>query len=81
MPAEIGETRILQLIFWALLAFGRLLKHSDDSIVADRPHLIHKTQEQASRMLLFLPIVLTAYAFGLILFLWARARRMRRESG
>ena len=48
-------------------------------IVADRPHLVSRTHEQASAMLLYLAIALVVYGFILMLFLWARARQMRRE--
>ncbi len=50
-------------------------------VVADHPHMVQKTQEQVSRMTLGLVAVLVAYSFLLILFLWARARRMRGKPG
>ena len=43
-------------------------------VVADRGHLINKTQEQVSNMLTWLAIALFTYCFVLVLFLWARAR-------
>ncbi len=49
-------------------------------IVNDRPHLIHKTQEQASAMALYLAIALMAYCFVLLLFLWARVRQSYKNS-
>jgi len=54
--------------------------HNYAEIVADRPHLIDKTQEHLSRMSLYLAVALTAYGFVLALFLWARARQMRRRT-
>lgn len=54
--------------------------HSDyAAIVGDRPHLVERTQEQLSRMLLCLAIAVAAYGFVLMLFLWGRARRLGRR--
>ena len=49
-------------------------------IVEDRPHLVCKTQDQVSRVSRYLAVALTGYGFVLMLFLWARARLMRRGS-
>lgn len=73
------------LVLAALLGFMSVsyfdCGHSDyAAIVADRPHLIDKTQEHLSRMSLYLAVALTAYGFVLVLFLWARARRMRHRT-
>jgi len=44
------------------------------TIVADREHLIHKTQEQVTAMCRYLAVAVVAYGFVMMLFLWARAR-------
>ena len=49
-------------------------------VVADREHLIRKTQEQASSMMLYLAVTIGAYGFVLVPLLWARMRRARGES-
>ena len=43
-------------------------------IVADRQHLVHKTQEQVKAMCRYLAVALVAYGFVMMLFLWARAK-------
>jgi hypothetical protein len=50
------------------------------TIVADREHLIHKTQEQVTAMCRYLAVALVAYGFVIMLFLWARARADRKNS-
>jgi len=49
------------------------------TIVADRGHLIHKTQEQVTAMCRYLAVALVAYGFVMMLFLWARARSVRNK--
>jgi len=49
------------------------------TIVADREHLIHKTQEQVTAMCRYLAVALVAYGFVMMLFLWARARSVRNK--
>jgi len=49
------------------------------TIVEDRQHLIHKTQEQVTAMCRYLAIALIAYGFVMMLFLWARARSVRNK--
>jgi len=49
-------------------------------IVADRDHLVDKTQEQVYRMLVWLAIALFSYCSLLVLFLWARARTQRLDN-
>ncbi len=46
-------------------------------VVADRDHLVDKTQEQVFLMSICLAVALMAYALVLMLFLWARARAQR----
>lgn len=46
-------------------------------VVADRGHLVSRTQNQLSQMSIYLSIALMSYAVVLILFLWARARAQR----
>lgn len=46
-------------------------------IVADRAHLVDKSQEQVFLMSMCLAIALITYAVVLVLFLWARARAQR----
>ena len=46
-------------------------------IVADRAHLIDKSQEQVFLMSMCLAIALITYAVVFVLFLWARARARR----
>jgi len=41
------------------------------SVVADRDHLVNKTQEHLSRMSICLAVALFTYCLALILFLWA----------
>ncbi len=43
-------------------------------VIADRDHLIDKTQAHVCRMSICLAIALFTYCFALVLFLWARAR-------
>lgn len=43
-------------------------------VVADRGHLVGKTQEQVYTMLAWLAIALFIYCSVLVLFLWARAK-------
>lgn len=67
------------LILTVLLAFISVsyidCNHTNYAqVVADRSHLIDKTREQVSTMLIWLTIALFAYCFALALFLWARAR-------
>ena len=50
------------------------------TIVEDRQHLIHKTQEQVGAMCWYLAVALVAYGFVMMLFLWARARSVRKNS-
>lgn len=50
-----------------------------EQIVADRHHLIDRTHAHASRMALYLAIALSAYGFVMVLFLWARARSIRKN--
>ena len=50
------------------------------TIVADRGHLIHKTQEQVTAMCRYLAVALVAYGFVMMMFLWARARAVRKNS-
>lgn len=47
-------------------------------IVKDHPHLVSKTHEQAWAMLLYVAIAIMVYGFVLMLFLWARAKILRR---
>lgn len=47
------------------------------AVVADRDHLVSKTQEQVHLMSICLAVALTTYAVVLTLFLWARARAQR----
>ena len=49
-------------------------------IVNDRPHLIHKTQEQVSAMALYLAVAVVTYGFVLLLFLWVHARQSYKNS-
>ena len=49
------------------------------TIVEDRQHLIHKTQEQVTAMCRYLAVALVAYGFVVMLFLWARARSVRNK--
>jgi len=44
-------------------------------VVTDREHLIRKTQEQASAMMLYLAVTIGAYGFVLVPLLWARMRQ------
>jgi len=71
------------LILMVLLAFISVsyidCKHTNYSqVVADRNHLVNKTQEQVFQMSIYLSIALMSYAVVLMLFLWARARATRR---
>ena len=82
MPATARRAFPTWLVLAVLLGFMSVsyfdCTHGDYAeIVADRPHLIRKSQEQASSMLNYLAIAVTAYGFVLILFLWARAKPMR----
>jgi nitrate reductase gamma subunit len=45
------------------------------AVVADRGHLVHKTQEQVTAMARYLAVALIAYGFVLTAVLAARARR------
>jgi len=70
------------LILTALLGFISVTyfdcaHHTYAEIVADRAHLIDKTQEQVFQMTIFLAVALITYAVVLIAFLWARAQRLR----
>lgn len=67
------------LILMVLLAFISIsyidCAHENYAkVVADRDHLINKTQDQVFIMSIFLSIALISYTAVLILFLWARAR-------
>jgi hypothetical protein len=53
--------------------------HSYSEIVADRNHLVHKTEEQAATMARYLALALIAYGFVLLAFLWARVRATARK--
>ena len=48
-----------------------------EQVVADRDHLISKTQEQVSNMSLWLAIALFTYCFVFVLFLLIKARVKR----
>jgi len=70
------------LILAVLLAFISVsyidCNHSTYAqVVADRNHLVDKTQEQVYTMLIWLTFALFTYCFVLVLFLWARARARR----
>ena len=41
------------------------------SVIADRDHLVNKTQEHLSRMSICLAVALFTYCLALVLFLWA----------
>jgi hypothetical protein len=84
-PAPGGLGRILRRVFptWLILAvlLGFLSVTYFDcghgtykSIVEDRPHLYHKTQEQVAGMARYLAAALTAYGFVMAAFLIARAK-------
>jgi hypothetical protein len=67
------------LILGVLLAFTSVTyfdcahgKYAE--IVADRDHLVAKTQEQTAAMARVMAVGLLAYGFALVPFLWARAR-------
>lgn len=67
------------LILAVLLAFISVsyfdCDHTNyEQIVADRDHLVDKTQEQVYTMLVCLAVALFSYCFVLVLFLWARAK-------
>jgi tellurite resistance protein TehA-like permease len=67
------------LILAVLLAFISVsyfdCDHTDyEQIVADRDHLVGKTQEQVYTMLISLAVALFSYCFVLVLFLWVRAK-------
>lgn len=69
------------LILTVLLAFISVsyidCNHTNYAqVVADRDHLIDKTQEQVSNMSIWLAITLFTYCFVLVLFLWARAKAL-----
>lgn len=73
------------LILTVLLAFISVSYIDCDhtnytQVVADRGHLINKTQEQVSTMSIWLAIALFTYCFVLLLFLWARAYRSSNQS-
>jgi len=70
------------LVLMVLLAFVSVsyidCAHENYSkVVADRDHLVNKTQEQVFQMSIYLSIALMSYAVVLMLFLWARARAQR----
>jgi hypothetical protein len=50
-------------------------------IVADRAHLVSKTQEQAAAMARYLAVAIMGYGFVMVLMLWARARRTSGDKG
>ena len=50
------------------------------TIVEDRQHLIHKTQEQVTAMCRYLAVAVVAYGFVMMLFLWARAKSNQKKS-
>jgi len=67
------------LILTALLAFILVsyidCNHSNyEQVVADRDHLIDKTHEQISNMLIWLAFALFTYCFVLVFFLLAKAK-------
>ena len=73
------------LILAALLGFISVsyfdCSHTDYAqIVADRNHLINKTQEQLSMMLICIAIALFTYCLLMVPFLWAAASRRRQSS-
>jgi hypothetical protein len=73
------------LILAVLLAFISVsyidCSHKDYAqVVADRDHLVGKTQEQVHAMSIWLAVALFTYCFLLALFLWARARTRRLDS-
>jgi hypothetical protein len=76
----------LWLIVAVLLAFISVsyidCSHKDyQQVVADRGHLVSKTQEQVWTMLAWLAVALFTYCLMLVLFLWAAARTRRNKGG
>jgi len=67
-------TWLVMMVLLAFISVSYIECRSYAEVVADRPYLIDKAQEQAFRMAIFLAIALTTYAVILLLFLWARAR-------
>jgi hypothetical protein len=49
-------------------------------VVADRDHLIDKTQQHVSRISIALAVALFTYCIGLVFFLWSSARSKLRLS-
>jgi disulfide bond formation protein DsbB len=68
------------LVLTVLLAFISVsymdCSHTSYSqVLADREHLINKTQEQVYTMLIWLALALFVYAIILLVFLWSKARK------